>query len=189
MTERSDYTELVRLKALAHPLRAELYSRLTAAVESTATRLAEQVAATPSLVSYHLRELAKYGFVESFSPDSGDKRDRWWRVLQAGVTFPAPQETAGAERVLLEQVESVATQNQLQRFERFRQSRDDWGARWAAAAFSADFLLKVTPDQLEVLYHDLEAVILGYLETLKSGEALPAEAETVTVLLHGFPIR
>lgn len=185
------YTELARLKGIAHPLRAELYYRLAAAKESTATRLSEQLSATPSLVSYHLRQLAKYGFVEPSAPsnpDAPDGRDRWWRVIEGGFTFPSPTETEGADRVLLEQLEAVMYENQLRRIERFRQARDEWGVEWSSAAFSADFFLRLDPEQLRELYRELERVVRRFETRSPQPTEHGTGAETVAVLLHGFPV-
>lgn len=184
----TQYTEVARLRGLAHPLRADLYYRLVALGESTATRLAELVGATPSLVSYHLRELARYGFVESVDETSGDRRDHWWRVIDVGVISRAPQEATGPSRELLEQVEAVHLANQARRLEEFMRSRDEWGVEWAASAFSADFLLSTTPEGLKELYRDLRTVVEKYIQRGSATET-PSDSTTVTVLLHGFPVR
>lgn len=193
MSEKArTYTELSRLKAIAHPLRAELYYRLTATEQSTATRLSEQVRATPSLVSYHLRELAKYGFVEaveSVDTDPSDGREKWWRVVEVGFTFPSPVESEGGDRVLLEQVEEVMFANQRRRLDEFHRSREQWGVEWSSAAFSADFLLRLNPEQTRELYEQMALLLRDFEKTATAPSKTDTDSETVTVILHGFPIR
>lgn len=59
------------LKALAHPLRANLYRLLCIKGVATASQLAESVDEAVSLVSYHLRKLAEHELVEEAEPRSG----------------------------------------------------------------------------------------------------------------------
>ena len=57
------------MRALAHPARLAILTRLEGS--ATATEVAEVAGITPSAASYHLRMLAKYGFVED-APPRGD---------------------------------------------------------------------------------------------------------------------
>src|SRR5690606_34750386 len=66
------------LRALAHPARLAVWDFLgTCALEgkdgATATEVAEVAGMTPSAMSYHLRTLAKAGFIEE-APSRGDAR-------------------------------------------------------------------------------------------------------------------
>ncbi|WP_422772815.1 ArsR/SmtB family transcription factor [Plantactinospora sp. WMMC1484] len=67
------------MRALAHPARLGIMEHLsTTGAAVTATECAEIVGLSPSAVSYHLRELAKFGLVEQ-APSRGDARERLWR--------------------------------------------------------------------------------------------------------------
>ncbi|WP_165368076.1 ArsR/SmtB family transcription factor, partial [Phytoactinopolyspora endophytica] len=79
-------TDPQRLRALAHPVRNELLDALRVEGEATATRCAELVGQSVASCSFHLRMLAKYGFIER-----GEQRgrDRPWRlVTRAMQTSP-----------------------------------------------------------------------------------------------------
>lgn len=52
------------LRSLAHPRRMELIDLLIAEGALTATECAAQLGDSPGGCSYHLRQLARYGFVE-----------------------------------------------------------------------------------------------------------------------------
>src|SRR3954451_1453248 len=73
------------LKALAHPLRLQILRVLSLRKRASVTDLAEELGETTGATSYHLRQLARHGFVEEFDaaePESnrvGRKR-RWWRM-------------------------------------------------------------------------------------------------------------
>ena len=61
--DRRAVTDVRRLAALAHPLRAALLSHLLAVGPRTASECAAAVDASPSNCSWHLRQLEKHGFV------------------------------------------------------------------------------------------------------------------------------
>ena len=52
------------LKALAHPLRLELLELLRFEGPSTASALARRVGESSGATSYHLRQLARHGYIE-----------------------------------------------------------------------------------------------------------------------------
>ena len=65
------------MRAMAHPTRIELMELVAREGELTATRAAELLGLSPANCSFHLRQLAKYGFVEEAPPVPG--RVRTWR--------------------------------------------------------------------------------------------------------------
>ena len=52
------------MRALAHPVRLALLEVLADAGQLTATEAGERIGESPANASFHLRQLAKYGFVE-----------------------------------------------------------------------------------------------------------------------------
>lgn len=73
------------LRALAHPVRLRLIEELALLGTATATQLAERIDESPANCSWHLRQLAKHGFVEE--ADGGTGRQRPWRVVPQSTTF------------------------------------------------------------------------------------------------------
>lgn len=73
-------TDPQAIRALAHRARIEALDELFASHGTrTATELAARSHLTPSAMSYHLRALEKYGFVER-AESEGDARERRWRA-------------------------------------------------------------------------------------------------------------
>src|SRR3954454_13212914 len=100
--ERSpEVTDPKAMRALAHPVRIALLEALTVHAQLTATEAGEIVGESPANTSFHLRQLAKYGFVEEAG--SGAGRRRPWRRKQLGMRFTEVHddpETAAAAREL-----------------------------------------------------------------------------------------
>src|ERR1041384_601314 len=75
------------MRALAHPTRLALLDHLHAAGGATATECSEFVEDRPPSCSYHLRALAKWGFVEEAEQRPG--RERPWRATATRIEFPS----------------------------------------------------------------------------------------------------
>ena len=80
-----ELTDPRTMRALAHPVRLALLEALAHHGPLTATEAAEHVGESPSNCSFHLRQLAKYGFVEE--AEGGAGRRRPWRAVSIGTQF------------------------------------------------------------------------------------------------------
>lgn len=86
-------TDARALRAMAHPLRAELYYALVALGSARAADLAKELGVPANRVSFHLRNMAKYGFIEEAPELARDRRDRVWRPASEYGLDPAPDLT------------------------------------------------------------------------------------------------
>ncbi|MGW5659024.1 ArsR/SmtB family transcription factor [Streptomyces sp. NPDC003758] len=185
-------TDLETLKALAHPLRMNLYRRLLISRAATASQLAEQVDEAVSLVSYHLRKLAEYGLIEEAEPRSTDSRERWWEPASDGLSIrdddfrDAPEKAAAhtaASRLFFEQ--------RTEMYRRYLDERAHWGPGWNDAAESAESMLRLTAAELAELSKDLLALVRRYEERGRAAEAAgdTQGRENVAVHVNAFPFR
>ncbi|RZU25415.1 transcriptional regulator [Streptomyces sp. BK239] len=185
-------TDLGTLKALAHPLRMQLYRGLCVARSATASQLADQVDEAVSLVSYHLRKLAEHGLIEEAETASGDGRERWWRPASQGVSIrdedfrDAPERTAAhlaATRLFHEQ--------RVDLYRRYLDERPAWSAEWNSAALDSESLLRLTAAELGELREELLALARKYDEKGRAAEAAGDVEGRENVALHayGFPFR
>src|ERR1700689_5918445 len=71
-------TDARTLRALAHPVRIALFEELALGGAMTATQVGERIGESATTCSFHLRQLAKYGFVEGAGGGTGPSRP--WRV-------------------------------------------------------------------------------------------------------------
>lgn len=82
-----------QLRAIAHPLRNRILSELTAAGSGRAADLAHVLGVPANQVSFHLRQLAKYGLIEDAPELARDGRDRVWRPAHRDINVD-PRELA-----------------------------------------------------------------------------------------------
>lgn len=95
-------TDVDALKALAHPLRQQLLTRLQQQGPATSADLAAEFGADRGATSYHLRQLERFGFIEEDTGRSAGRR-RYWRHIPQDLRLPTedtdPQISAAAEEV------------------------------------------------------------------------------------------
>jgi DNA-binding transcriptional ArsR family regulator len=89
-----ELTDPTAMRALSHPVRLAILSRLQRHGPATATELSEHVGATPSVTSWHLRHLAGFGLVRD-SGTGGDARKRYWEASAKGFRFRFPDDEEG----------------------------------------------------------------------------------------------
>lgn len=172
------------LRGIAHPLRVRLLNLLREDGPSTATRLAERTGQSSGATSYHLRQLAQYGFAEE-DPTREGGRERWWRAtthstsLEAATYREAPAETEAYLR-------AVAAEY-ADRVDRWLNQVDMLGDTWDEGATLSNWRLKLTPDEAARLLADLQAVIDAYRLDPKGTVDGPAGAERVDLQIQLLP--
>jgi DNA-binding transcriptional ArsR family regulator len=174
MPTRRKELDAPALKALAHPMRVHILRILQLRKKASVTSLAEELGETTGATSYHLRQLARHGFVEEFDFDSPDERragrkQRWWRMAvdeihTTGLEFMDRDDTREAFTFLLR--EGVSDRNR--RLANWYATARDWPDAWQRASSDMDGTLELNPRQSRALADELRAVIERYRE-LKPG--------------------
>jgi predicted ArsR family transcriptional regulator len=121
-------TDPQALRALTHPLRLDLLELLTSRGPATAAQCGRLLGVSQASCSFHLRQLAKYGFVDEAEPGP-DRRERKWTVIEPRPTIRVTGQDAvqrQLERVVVER-ETRAVLDGLERGE-------NWGMVSALAA-------------------------------------------------------
>ncbi|MEE1621339.1 ArsR/SmtB family transcription factor [Zafaria sp. Z1313] len=89
------------IRALAHEARLEVLEELFASQSTrTATELASRCNLTPSAMSYHLRALEKYGYVERAASE-GDGRERRWKAAGDQLVVGSLSDSTAAKNAFL----------------------------------------------------------------------------------------
>jgi hypothetical protein len=91
---RRRLTDAPSLQALTHPTRLALIEAIGIAGSLTATQASATVGESPTACAYHLRTLARLGFVEE--AEGGHGRERPWRLVNTGMSVPDSDDPAVA---------------------------------------------------------------------------------------------
>jgi len=179
-----DVTDVRALRALSHPLRGKLLAHLRTYGPSTATRLGQELGESSGSTSYHLRQLATYGFVEELR-DEGNARDRWWRARHRSTHFDAAAFLAdpGGREAVDELTHRQLGQQQRLLANYVEESRT-FGDEWRAAASLNDWALHLSPAAVHELAEELNAVISRWRATREE-----PDQPFVTVLLDLLPVK
>jgi DNA-binding transcriptional ArsR family regulator len=173
------------MRALAHPLRLDLMEQLTFHGPMTATQCAALVGESPSSCSFHLRMLAKYGFVEE--AEGGTGRQRPWRVVTVGNRWETGPDTPASTRAAGEALGRVVRERDSAALEHYLARQDEFPAEWTKAAIHSNFGGWLTAAELSEIGEKLLAMWSPYLERLGSGAERPEGTRLVHMFAHGFP--
>lgn len=173
------------LRALSHPVRLALLDLLATEGPLTATEAGERLGESAANCSFHLRTLARYGFVEE--AEGGRGRQRPWRV---GDTV---DEVRGAERNAEGEfaVCALAATLREREFDRLRAwdaARDDFPARWRDAAGETHSVVYLTVDELAELERELAELATRHADRTDPRRRPPGSLP-VAVFTHAFPLR
>ncbi|WP_344919333.1 ArsR/SmtB family transcription factor [Streptosporangium oxazolinicum] len=189
MTEapmRKALTDPTAMRALAHPARLAILNRLQAEGPCTATEVAEVVGVTPSAASYHLRMLAKYGFVED-APARGDGRERLWRSSAVGLSVsPDPDDgpdVRGAKEFLIKALREQAAEE----VDRAMANLEREPREWREAALFNRAVLLVDAEELKALNERIDELLAPYKTTVRDREDAPPGARVSEAQVSLFP--
>ncbi|MGC1215813.1 MAG: helix-turn-helix domain-containing protein [Micromonospora sp.] len=186
MTDQSPrrVTDVDTLRALAHPLRLRILDAVGLHGPLTATEVAERVGESPANCSWHLRQLAKYGFVTEAGGGTG--RQRPWRLVTDGHRWGDGEESPALARA------GDAALLALLDLE-YRKLRDWMTVRrqqspvWRDAAFLHQFISWYTPEELHALQEELREVLGRHLNRLGDPAARPPGSRPVRLMAWGAP--
>jgi DNA-binding transcriptional ArsR family regulator len=171
------------MRALAHPVRIALSEALADAGSLTATEAGERVGESPANASFHLRQLAKYGFVEELEKQG---RRRPWKLKQLGMRFTDvhdDEETAAAAR----QLDRVWRDRSLARAERALSERHAQPKEWREVTGASQYRFYLTPDELREADEAIRELLLERFADRRDGSAPhPEDSRRVEILLFGY---
>jgi DNA-binding transcriptional ArsR family regulator len=173
------------MRALAHPLRLRLLGMLRIEGPQTATSLARLTGASVPSLSYHLRQLAEHGFVEPAPELARDNRERWWKASHERTSLKWADFLDDPERMAAGSALMAELRRQyFDALKTWHEEQATWSRAWIDASTTSDWILDLTPDQLQSLKDELREVI-------ERRQEVPREETTehVAVMLQLFPRR
>jgi len=160
------------MRAVAHPTRLALIEALGREGSLTATEAAAIVGESPTNCAFHLRTLAKYGFVEEAGGGTGRRRP--WQLKHVGFTF---DEREGGEppetRHAAEALSTMLWETWLERLGRVAALRPGFPASWRKVTNSAQTVLYLTPQEAEDFGDEMLALMTRYHERLENPALRP----------------
>lgn len=179
-------TDARAMRALAHPVRLALLEALAMEGPLTATEAAELVGETPTTCSFHLRQLARFGFVEEAGHGPGRRRP--WRMASTGNVFAS--ETGDPEAdVAASALEQLFRQRILGHLEEWTRSRSSYPREWRDLAQSSEFALFVTADELRHFESRLLGLFMEYQSRIGDPSQRPPGAVPVLGVYFLHPLR
>src|ERR1022692_4775227 len=118
-------------RALAHPERISILQHLVIDGPATATACEQVAGLSPSACSYHLRALARYGFIKEDPASAADGRHRPWRASVLAISFgqdpDQPDAVQAAGRLLAASLQARIGEVRAHYIERESDSSPAWG--------------------------------------------------------------
>ena len=182
-----ELTDPRAMRALSHPVRLAILSRLQGAGPATATELSEHVDASPSVTSWHLRHLAEFGLVrdsDTGGASGSDGRKRYWEAVARGFRFEFPDDEEGraASQVLSSTM-----------FEQYaglpRHWMDEVEPRlepgWRREAGLSNTRVRLTVEELAHVNREIEQLLAPYVT--RERRDVPDDARDVRLLRYVLP--
>ena len=186
LPELRNVSDARTLRALAHPVRIALMEALSLGGAMTATEVGEQIGESPTTCSFHLRQLAKYGFVEEAGGGKG--RARPWRMTSHGMEITNAHDDPETE-VAINALVSLIRERQLDRYRIWRETRATYPRRWRDAAEDAELVFHLTAEELKQLSEDLMALLRSRFPERNTDPSLrPAGSVPVEMLVLAYPL-
>lgn len=177
-------TDPKAIRALAHPMRMRLIELLAHRGTLTATQASQVLGESPANCAFHLRTLAKYGYIEEAG--GGQGRERPWRRTHVGLDFPesgnpAYHAAVGAlEEVLLAQL--------MERVRIGLASRASWPEGLRAPLGVDQTITYMTPAEAEQFSAELRALTTRYDDRDDHPERRPPGAVPIEILALSYPL-
>lgn len=179
-------TDAQTMRALSHPVRLALIELLSLEGPLTATEASERLGESPTTCSFHLRQLARYGFVEEAG--AGPGRNRPWKMSSIGMTASArdaDRETDSALAVL----RRLFRERYFQRLQRWEETRTTYPQEWQDVAEESEFILYATREEVEAVSEQVFNLLMQFQDRLARPELRPKGSIPVEVLFFQYPLR
>jgi predicted ArsR family transcriptional regulator len=170
------------LRGVAHPLRVRILGLLRQDGPATSTTLADRLGLSTGATSYHLRQLAAYGFVVE-DTERGVGRERWWKaahqrtILESETVMAAPAEAEAYLRAV-----AAAYADEM---DRWLGERPALPEEWRHGSTLSNWSLRLTPAEAEALREELTALAERY-RRFDAPDA-PADSRPVTLQVQLMP--
>ena len=183
--EPASLTDPKAMRALAHPVRMALLELLGVTGTLTATQASEALGESPANCAFHLRTLAKYGFVKEAGGGRG--RERPWTAAQRTIRISSADQKDPQAAMAADALGNLWRERWLERAQRVFGSKTrlpgwEHATQWTR---SAVFL---TPDEALQVTREVQRIIDRYQDRERDPSLRPAGALPVECTYFTFPL-
>ncbi|HVT21578.1 MAG TPA: helix-turn-helix domain-containing protein [Mycobacteriales bacterium] len=183
-TDARPLTDPREIRAVAHPVRLALLEALSREGPLTATQAADIVDESPANCSFHLRTLAKYGFVEEAPGGAG--RQRPWRRVSFGQSLELAEE--GEAGIAAQAFAHLYDERLFARIRRYIDTIAAFPKDWQDASYLFDSLVYLTPEELSELQAGILELMVKFSERTEDKTLRPEGSRAVQLAAFGFPL-
>jgi hypothetical protein len=182
-----EVTDARTMRALSHPVRIALVEALTFGGPMTATEVGERIGETSTTCSFHLRQLAKYGWVEEAGGGKG--RARPWRMTSIGFAVRSTHDDPVAG-IAANALGGMFRERQLDRYRAWVQNRTAWPREWRDATTDTECYFFLTAEELDRLGKELNDLVMRWFseERITDPSRRPPGAAPVELLAFSYPV-
>ncbi|MGA8455069.1 MAG: helix-turn-helix domain-containing protein, partial [Streptosporangiaceae bacterium] len=137
---RRQISDAQTMRALSHPVRIALLEVLGVEGPMTATEVGERIGESPTTCSFHLRQLAKYGFVEEAGGGKG--RARPWRMTALDIAIRGHDDPEA--ELAADVLTGIFLERQRDRYRTWQETKAAYPIEWRKAAGESEVVLYLT---------------------------------------------
>lgn len=149
------------IRALADPLRLRLRMIIGRHGRITAADAARELGISHGLASHHLRQLAKYGFVEQVP--GADGRERPWQLTATSDSFEGAEDQPGGPAAVAV-LERIAGEQSLADLGNWHERRAAWAPGWRKNSGLVSSTVYLTEEELAGLIDGIDQLFSRYVE-------------------------
>jgi hypothetical protein len=181
-----EITDATMLRAMAHPLRLKLMNDLVIHGPATATELAERHRESAANCSWHLRHLAKFGFIEEAADLPTKGRNRPWRWVPMGNRWGEGESSPELARAGSELMTQLMGHEFAER-QAWEERKDDEPKVWKEAAFAVQSLTWLTAEELAEISDKTRDMALSHHDRASDPATRPEGARPIRFIAWGNP--
>jgi predicted transcriptional regulator len=177
-------TDAKAMRAVAHPVRMALIELFGYHETLTATQASELLGESPANCAFHLRTLAKYGFIREAGGGKG--RERPWTLTNRTVSITEDQPDAQAALAAGE-LTRLWLERWIDRARSYFNVRNEMTG-WEEASGWSNRHVFLTPEETTRLRDDMRRLLERYEDRLSDPALRPAGALPVEWTIFAAPI-
>lgn len=160
-------------------MRLRILEFLRSRESATATEVSQACDESVASCSYHLRILAKYGFIEPAVRTGG--REKPWRAVSVDTALDT-RTLSPADQARAEAMARASRRSIFESLERWATESPQHPEHWQGAAFNIGYGMRLAADELVAMRNELAAVLDRY----QARGARPGTAR-ISFWAWGFP--